>query len=428
MPSDLIAVRTPEKVGEGMKQFVLYTVSSGSSEVRRRFSDFAWLYESLVENFKGAVVPLPPEKVQLGRFEDAFLQARCRALTRFLNRITQNTELAQSREFTAFLTAENEAFQIEKATRIVGNHPTAVADAAEQMGSWFSSALSRVGDAVKKQHGALPAQGGVFGTQPPADLHNPWAEDPDIIEFGNYADYATVLELQLQNVARHGTAMIMKQREWSNSLGTCGTAMKTLSDADLDRTSSVFNQLGFTLEKAGSASVDSNSELMEQFAEAIQDAARSVRAVKLALKQRIAVRKAAAQATSRVQMRTQNAKRLRTQPGKEDKARQAQRAAEEAQTWATEAAETVAVVTQRARRDIAQFKVDHAAEVQECIQALARLQLRMGQDLVSAWSISLKSAEESTAASPHLRDASAPPAKPEGDLDDLEGEDGSFSV
>ena len=237
-----------------------------------------------------------------------------------------------------------------------------------------------------------------------------------------------MLELQLQNVARHGTAMIMKQREWSNSLGTCGTAMKSLSDADLDRTSPIFSQLGFTLERAGSASVDSNSELMEQFGEAIQDAARSVRAVKTALKQRVAVRKAAAQAASRVQMRRQNAKRLRAQPGKEDKARQAEAAAEEAQAWATEAAETVAVVTQRARHNIAQFKVDHAAEVHECIQALARLQLKMGQDLVSAWSVSLKGVDGSADAPPAPTSASAPPAAPEGDLEDLEGEDESFSV
>jgi len=409
-----------------MKQFVIYTVTSGSTDVRRRFSDFVWLAETLVENYKGAIVPLVPEKVQLGRFEEAFLKARCRALTRFLNRIARNSELAQSREFTSFLTSDDEAFQLDKSTHSVDNQPNAVADAAEQMGSWFSSALSRVENAVKKQQG--PGDVDMFSNESSGDRNNPWAEDPDIIEFGNYNDFAAVLELQLQNVARHGTTMVLKQREWSNSLDACGVAMKSLSEAEVDRTSSLLNELGFTLEKAGTATGDSNSDLMEDFAEAIQDAARVVRAVKIALKQRIAVRKVAATAASRSEMRKQNLDRLRGQPGKEDKVRQAEAAADEAEKWATEAAEEVATVTQRIRQNVAQFKLNHAAELQESIQALARLQLKMGQELVSAWSSSLKSLEEGGVAPLAPASEAMPQSVPEVDIAELDGEDGSFSV
>jgi len=63
--TDFVTVANPEKVGEGMAMHVVYTVRSGPSVVRRRFRDFQWLYERLVEDYEGAIVsPAPPPRPQ----------------------------------------------------------------------------------------------------------------------------------------------------------------------------------------------------------------------------------------------------------------------------------------------------------------------------------------------------------------------------
>ena len=68
-----ITVSNPEKVGDGMGAYILYSVTtkttipafkSPESSVRRRFSDFLRLHNKMAETHlpKGRIVPPAPEK------------------------------------------------------------------------------------------------------------------------------------------------------------------------------------------------------------------------------------------------------------------------------------------------------------------------------------------------------------------------------
>ena len=72
----------------------------------RRFSDFTWLEEQLIEKFPGLLIPPLPDKAALavtGRFTAEFIAERARGVQTFLDRIAMHPELGGSSEVDHFL-------------------------------------------------------------------------------------------------------------------------------------------------------------------------------------------------------------------------------------------------------------------------------------------------------------------------------------
>lgn len=77
----------------------------------RRYKDFLWLYNSLHEGNPGVVVPPPPEKQAVGRFDTNFVESRRQALERMLNKIATHPTLQHDGDLKLFL--ESEAFNVD---------------------------------------------------------------------------------------------------------------------------------------------------------------------------------------------------------------------------------------------------------------------------------------------------------------------------
>mmetsp|Transcript_12765 Transcript_12765/g.21686 ORF Transcript_12765/g.21686 Transcript_12765/m.21686 type:complete len:360 (-) Transcript_12765:33-1112(-) len=69
----------------------------------RRFSDFVWLRERLLETYPGVLVPPLPDKKFFGRFETEFIEKRKEALERFLNKCTLHPRLRVAEALRFFL-------------------------------------------------------------------------------------------------------------------------------------------------------------------------------------------------------------------------------------------------------------------------------------------------------------------------------------
>lgn len=80
-------------------------------EVKRRYRDFLWLYTTLHANNPGVVVPPPPEKQAVGRFESNFVEARRAALEKMLNKTAAHPTLQLDGDLKLFL--ESEAFNVD---------------------------------------------------------------------------------------------------------------------------------------------------------------------------------------------------------------------------------------------------------------------------------------------------------------------------
>ncbi len=79
--------------------------------VNRRYRDFLWLYNTLHANNPGVVVPPPPEKQAMGRFETNFVEARRAALEKMLNKTAAHPMLQHDADLKLFL--ESEAFNVD---------------------------------------------------------------------------------------------------------------------------------------------------------------------------------------------------------------------------------------------------------------------------------------------------------------------------
>lgn len=112
-----ITINTPHKVNEGSAAFVTYLVTSTRpgmepERVRRRFSEFSRLYTQLLTEFPASAIPPLPDHSRFeylagDRFSDAFTHRRAAALERFLFRVTCHPDLSSSRTLAAFLTPSN---------------------------------------------------------------------------------------------------------------------------------------------------------------------------------------------------------------------------------------------------------------------------------------------------------------------------------
>eukprot|EP01137_Pigoraptor_chileana_P024084 Opistho-2@91471 len=116
----VISVAEPERHGEGISAFVTYNVHTETTlplyrapemTVRRRFRNFLWLYEQLIETYPGTIVHPPPKKNFMGKFaseESGFVERRRLELERFLQRLAVHPTLRDSPALRNFLESKDD--------------------------------------------------------------------------------------------------------------------------------------------------------------------------------------------------------------------------------------------------------------------------------------------------------------------------------
>ena len=95
------------------KAYMTYIVSTSplNLKVRRRYSDFEWLRQILLNFFSSSVIPPIPKKNKLiggDRFDETFLLKRMRTLERFLNLLMEDPMIKVSQILYDFLSIEEE--------------------------------------------------------------------------------------------------------------------------------------------------------------------------------------------------------------------------------------------------------------------------------------------------------------------------------
>ena len=102
-----IRIIFPEKIEPGIfsKPYMSYTVQANPTGlmVKKRYSDFEWLYKILTEHFINCVVPPLCKKNYMEQFNEDFISKRARALERFMNGIAIHPILRNSFIFYDFI-------------------------------------------------------------------------------------------------------------------------------------------------------------------------------------------------------------------------------------------------------------------------------------------------------------------------------------
>jgi sorting nexin-1/2 len=119
-PTFTIYVGDPHKVGDLTSSHTEYSVTTKTTSkgyrqseftVSRRYRDFLWLYTQLHNNNPGVIIPPPPEKQAVGRFETDFVESRRAALERMLSKSAAHPILQHDGDLKLFL--ESDAFNVD---------------------------------------------------------------------------------------------------------------------------------------------------------------------------------------------------------------------------------------------------------------------------------------------------------------------------
>ncbi len=224
-----ITVDNPYVVGEGMRAHTIYhlsyktsrpDLSNASQDLVRRFSDFAWLHDTLSERYPGRFIPALPDKfpvqslVQKVQHNSPFLTDRCRALHRFMNRLARHPFLSRSKEFTTFLQAPQSELSRERQMQ----EEQKIAAAG---GGFLGTAWSFMGTALSgvKQAG----QRAIMGSK--VSLPN----DPKISAL---SDYVTNLEVIVGDMRRLLEELLHKRSEFGAAFSDLGTCLKSFSSLE----------------------------------------------------------------------------------------------------------------------------------------------------------------------------------------------------
>ncbi|KAL0276800.1 UNVERIFIED_CONTAM: hypothetical protein PYX00_004293 [Menopon gallinae] len=123
-PDLAVRVDNPQKHFDLFETYITFRVTTKTTRaefettdycVRRRYNDFSWLRQHLVEEYPTHFIPPLPVKHsiigQLDRYGRDFVTARMAALQTFLTRVVKHPILSSAACFKCFLTASNEEFQ-----------------------------------------------------------------------------------------------------------------------------------------------------------------------------------------------------------------------------------------------------------------------------------------------------------------------------
>lgn len=116
----LITVSDPAKEVLMMETYISYKVTTNTTRpsfdssqfvVKRRYQDFVWLREKLEEEYPTYILPpLPSKFVVKGvfdRFSNEFIEIRCKALNKFLQRLAKHSVVSFNDHLKSFLSSDN---------------------------------------------------------------------------------------------------------------------------------------------------------------------------------------------------------------------------------------------------------------------------------------------------------------------------------
>lgn len=210
-----VSVGDPIKVGDITSAHTVYTVhtktnspnfSSSETSVTRRYRDFRWLYHALENNNPGIIIPPPPEKQAVGRFDENFVESRRAALESMINKCVNHPILQNDPDLRIFL--ESETFSTDIKSKQYQAQNTSVSGGSESKG--FMSSLG----------GAFSFSGKYVET------------DEWFIQKKNYVD---TLENHFRYLSKSLESVVTQRNELSDATSEFSIVLNSLSQVELSK-------------------------------------------------------------------------------------------------------------------------------------------------------------------------------------------------
>ncbi|KAI9199367.1 Vps5 C terminal like-domain-containing protein [Polychytrium aggregatum] len=259
-----VSVGEPQKVGDAINPHMIYKVRTKTNDpafrnaefsVSRRYRDFLWLYNQLVNRYPGAIVPPVPEKHALGRFQDELVEMRRSSFERSLRKMVNHSILQNDQDLRIFLESETFVHDVtqkkrEESKGFMGFLGDAMTNASQtfvkyvEVDQWFEDkkrqldiletqlrSMSRALEALVKQRkeigAAMSEYGESFASVSKIDSSRPISHN--ILLIGNiYKQVKEIYDRQAKHDINH---LVIVVEEYILTMGSVKTAFAARSRA-----------------------------------------------------------------------------------------------------------------------------------------------------------------------------------------------------
>lgn len=222
-----ISVGDPIKVGDLTSAHIVYSVRTNTTSellrsqqtvVSRRYRDFRWLYRQLQGTHPGRIIPPPPDKQAVGRFNDDFIEARRFALERMLVKISKSAVLQTDPDFIMFLESERFSSEAREREKAAGASSTFTVTEKDN-----DASLNPSGG------GFLSSIGGAFS-------FSPKIVEPDEF-FKDKKSYVEALDQQFKIFLKNLETIVIQRHDLSIVTEEFANIVATLADLEVSKSS-----------------------------------------------------------------------------------------------------------------------------------------------------------------------------------------------
>ncbi|ODV88226.1 hypothetical protein CANARDRAFT_186366, partial [[Candida] arabinofermentans NRRL YB-2248] len=233
-----ITVGDPVKVSELASSHIVYSITTKTkskllrneeSTVTRRYSDFLWLYNQLLNNHPGHIIPPPPEKQVYGRFDEKFIENRRLALEKMLIKISKSPILQNDYDFIIFLQSEN--FSIESKEReFIHYHGEGAENQSITDGEGSANDFSTA-SIINQTNAAASTSGSFFGSLISLNVPKYVENDQFVLDKQVYIEN---LDQQLRSLSKTLDFILEKRDEVILSMNELIVIIQQLTDLEIN--------------------------------------------------------------------------------------------------------------------------------------------------------------------------------------------------
>ena len=384
-----LKVSDPMQHKDGRGAYTTYRVFMGTppdtvSNVRRRYSDFQWLYSRLQSERPGAIVPVIPHQMALqkkNRFSEELINSRMVNLNRFLSRVILHPELKDASCLEIFLNTPDNLFQEQKKyTKSDTDYPVSTPTRIEK----FRHNLVKTAVSLT-----------VAGGQ--SELEETEI-DPVFVEI---KEYVKKLEDDVKQLCSMSVKMMKGTKERGTSLESLSNALNALDKAtntdpedeeieDVEVvTNPVLQSLIQSLEPLSTLATEQSWYEHTTMVDRMKELERDVQAIKKALQRRKDHQISYTARVSHVKTKQKNVDKIansENKPGKTEKLNQAQMDLQTAKDQAESARVNLDEVSKRIMREMDRFEEEMQESVQLSIINFAQVQVEYSKKVTVGWS------------------------------------------
>ncbi|KAG8741717.1 Vacuolar protein sorting-associated protein 5 [Ceratobasidium sp. 414] len=350
-----ITVGDPQKVGDPINPYIVYTVSTKTTSplyrkpnfsVLRRYSDFLWLFEILSLNKPGVFIPPIPEKQGFGRFQGAFVEARRLALNNCIQKIANHPILSTDDDFKFFIESDSFALDVKHRKAEI---------AQEKTGGFLSSI-----------------------TGPKFYETDEW--------FDTKRSYIDALESQLRGLAKSVETVSKHRTELANSTAEFAEAVVILASSDLSRQlSQSLAALADVNKKARKLEEDQSQDDIILLMGIVEEYIRLIGSIRLTFTSRIRLHAAWQNANAEAKrVRTVHEKARRQGKIPQDRVGVAMHEMAEAEKRAADAKHEFDQCSRLIKAEMARFEKERIDDFKKNLEELLESMIRRQQDLIES--------------------------------------------